>query len=153
MIILFGWSFKTEKTIGPARKQHCPICNREEFHILHRESRWFTLFFVPVVPYEHHYTLYCPFCKHTEELPAGESKKLKPLAELHRAFMIGELHEQIYRNKVLALDPHNEFYDGSIPSQIVTCPYCDRELMLNGREIEERRFICPLCHKAGALVD
>jgi len=153
MIILFGWSFKTEKNVGPAQRRTCGVCGREAFHILHQETRWFTLFFVPVIPYQHLYTLVCPFCKTPKEPNVMEVRRLKPLAKLHNAYMTGQLHEQEYRNKVQTLDPNNEFYDDSIPTRYVTCPYCERELALNFLEIENRRFVCPLCRKPSLLVD
>ncbi len=47
-MIIFGIRSK-EKT-KPAGAHHCPVCGRQrEFAQLH-QGRWFTLFFIPVIP-------------------------------------------------------------------------------------------------------
>ena len=50
-MIIFGWNFQTIKQIGFVFKKVCEHCNNEEYWVLTRTITWFTLFFIPVIPY------------------------------------------------------------------------------------------------------
>jgi hypothetical protein len=52
-----------------------------------RARDWFTLFFIPVLPYETKYFLECPSCKNAFELKNEENiTNLKEIAELIESF-------------------------------------------------------------------
>jgi len=50
-MIIFGWGHQTIKNIGPTFKNHCSHCNNEDYWTLTKYTTWFTLFFIPVIPY------------------------------------------------------------------------------------------------------
>lgn len=42
----------------------CPNCNNEERWELHKCKEWFTLFFLPVLPYKTEFSERCPICSY-----------------------------------------------------------------------------------------
>lgn len=80
-MIIFGWGFRTSKSYGPVRKIQCNNCNNETSWHLQKTTRWFTLFFIPVIPYKTNYLLVCPVCRSYLELQKVEFQKLRELIE------------------------------------------------------------------------
>ena len=62
MFIIFGWGRRTMKTLGWIPPQMCPNCHNERPWVVMRIRRWFTVFFIPVLPYESGYVAMCPIC-------------------------------------------------------------------------------------------
>lgn len=81
MPIIFGWGYKKTKNHGPAYKKKCDNCHNESEYTLIEISIWFTLFFIPVFPYERHYLLMCPICGNGFELNKQAFEELKAGAE------------------------------------------------------------------------
>lgn len=62
MFILFGWGHQTLKNHGQIYKVRCGCCNRIEQFYLYTKRTWFTLFFIPIIPYETLHMIICPAC-------------------------------------------------------------------------------------------
>ena len=60
MFILFGTKTKVER--GGTSSEFCPYCNRRTTASILEESKWFTLFFIPVFPYSEKYFVQCNVC-------------------------------------------------------------------------------------------
>ena len=60
MFIIWGWGFKTTKVFG-ARNERCFICTGTSFSYV-RVITWFTLFFIPLIPYSFKYIKVCNQC-------------------------------------------------------------------------------------------
>ena len=71
----------------------CENCNNEEFWHLCKNSVWFTLFFIPIFPYENEKLLVCPVCKAAVKVPTDEFEQLKPVAEANLALADGKITE------------------------------------------------------------
>lgn len=95
-MIIFGWGRQTIKQIGIVFKQMCGHCNNEEYWVLTRTITWFTLFFIPVIPYSVKYFLSCPICKYGLELNGKQVDDLKPLAELNQKLIDGKITTDEY---------------------------------------------------------
>ena len=91
MFILFGWGKQTIKLIGVAFKHQCPNCNNEEYWVLQRIITWFTLFFIPVIPYSYKYFLFCPVCERGVYLDNEQLQKIKPVAEANQQLIEGKI--------------------------------------------------------------
>jgi hypothetical protein len=64
VFFIFGFGKRTINYLGSAGLHVCPNChNRAEWSRL-RIRTWFTLFFIPVIPYRTRYVTMCPVCKH-----------------------------------------------------------------------------------------
>ena len=60
--MIFGWGRTTVHTLGWAPTRMCGHCHNEGPWLVARVRRWFTLFFIPVVPYDSRYVAMCPIC-------------------------------------------------------------------------------------------
>ena len=79
MFIIFGWNHPTSKNHGPTLPMKCPHCGNDVFfHLLH-ERRWFTLFFIPVIPYHSKHYLLCEICSNGYEVEPDQVTKTKEL--------------------------------------------------------------------------
>ena len=103
MFVIFGWGFTTTHVFGAVLPVLCPNCDNEQFWILKRIRRWFTLFFVPVFPYESTHALMCPVCGVGRELHGSDLKRAKLYAETHTAFRSNSLDEEDYAARLAAI--------------------------------------------------
>lgn len=69
MPILFGWGKTTVNDHGECIAATCPRCHNSV--VLHHIylTVWFTLFFIPVIPYKRRRSLVCPICSWSREVP------------------------------------------------------------------------------------
>ncbi len=104
MPIFFGWGHTTKKMFGPVFKQVCNHCHNEEYWVLTRIRVWFTLFFIPLIPYENKYFLSCPICEYGLTLNTEQIKQFQPLAETNQLLVSGSISEAEYGSRVRALN-------------------------------------------------
>ena len=103
MFIIFGWGFSTTRVFGAVFPMLCPNCQNERFWVLKRVRRWFTLFFIPVFPYESTHALMCPVCGVGKEMGGVELKRAKLYAETNSAYQAGVLGEDDYTARLAAV--------------------------------------------------
>lgn len=60
MLFLFGFRTKG-KALGQVERS-CAKCARSTMHVAVEAKRWFTLFFIPVIPLGSSYALRCGVC-------------------------------------------------------------------------------------------
>jgi len=77
MFILFGWGKRIYKKYGTTEKRKCQRCNNEEEWSIMSYSEWFTLFFIPVIPYSKKYFITCPICNVALELTREQFDGIK----------------------------------------------------------------------------
>lgn len=75
MFILFGTK-RTEKKLTAGREFQCPRCGNIRRWPLVQYTSWFSLFFIPVIPYSRKYYEMCPICRAGRELNSSQAKKL-----------------------------------------------------------------------------
>lgn len=100
MFILFGWGKQTLKKHGPVFKNHCDRCNNEELWQLYTRRTWFTLFFIPVIPYSTEHLVACPVCSFGAVITEAKFKELKAIAEGNIDSVNKKLDEDEHKNKV-----------------------------------------------------
>jgi hypothetical protein len=82
MFFVFGWGRTTQKNVTNVAVLHCAHCNNVgPWHALRRKT-WFTLFFIPVIPYKTYAFLHCGVCSRGWELTGDEFAKAVRLADL-----------------------------------------------------------------------
>ncbi|MCD4744959.1 MAG: zinc ribbon domain-containing protein [Bacteroidales bacterium] len=64
MFIIFGFGQQTKKENKLSSYNHCLHCNNNSQWILKKTTYWFTLFFLPVIPYKIRYSVFCPVCNY-----------------------------------------------------------------------------------------
>lgn len=67
-MIIFGWGGGKAKNHGPALAQTCPSCGRDGFLHYFTVTKWFRLYFIPIIPYSTRHFLACPVCTSGTEL-------------------------------------------------------------------------------------
>jgi hypothetical protein len=75
MLIIFGMRNRVHQH-GPCVAASCPRCHNEVVLIYAVVTRFFTLFFIPVIPIKRTRMLICPICSWRREVP----KESEPLA-------------------------------------------------------------------------
>jgi hypothetical protein len=63
MFVIWGWGKQTRKVVGKVGNRMCNYCNTESIWQLVIVRTWFTLFFIPIIPYAKSYQISCPNCK------------------------------------------------------------------------------------------
>ena len=61
-MIIFGWGKVTKKFVGGVMTRSCDYCNEKGVWQLALIRTWFTLFFIPIIPYSKKYCIMCPKC-------------------------------------------------------------------------------------------
>lgn len=79
MIVIFGWGHRTTKELGQKTLMYCPNCRNDRWWHLISYKTWFTLFFIPVIPYESKHLLYCGLCSHGVEIKRNKINEAKEL--------------------------------------------------------------------------
>lgn len=90
-MIIFGWGHVTKKLYGPTMAIRCPTCNNDTWLQLYRYRKWFTLFFIPVIPYSSAHFLSCSVCSQGVELSDEQVERAQQL----NALTIGLFNEEI----------------------------------------------------------
>lgn len=110
MPIFFGWGHTTKKIFGPVFKHICSHCHNEDYWILTRVRVWFTLFFIPLIPYENKYHLTCPICEYGMTLNSEQIQSFVPIAEVNQLLVDGHITKEEYHRRILTLngETHNQ---------------------------------------------
>lgn len=85
MLIFFSFGYRTVKSFGTFLTQKCNNCNNNINSELLKVTTWFTLFFIPIIPYRKEYLIVCPICKDAlkiskvdfEQIIGGNSSNLQ----------------------------------------------------------------------------
>ncbi len=102
-MIIFGWRNKIY-IIGLLHKQICNNCHNEEYWLLKKSTKWFTLFFIPAIPVQNKYFTCCPICDKGFFITKEEAKKLIPIAELNLKLAKGLVAPEQYSVNLHNLD-------------------------------------------------
>ena len=76
-MIVWGWGKVTKKFIGGVIQRSCSYCNQTSIWQLCIVRTWFTLFFIPIIPYKKSYQITCPSCGSYIELTQEQFDKMK----------------------------------------------------------------------------
>jgi len=103
MFVLFGFGKQTLKKHGPVFKSRCDRCNNEELWILYTRRTWFTLFFIPVIPYSTEYLLVCPICSYGVVITREKFDELKEVADCNMDLINKKIDAEEHKNRILQL--------------------------------------------------
>jgi len=87
MFFIFGFGKKTIKTHWEEDMTTCERCHNTRLWPLKKVTSWFTLFFMPLIPYSRQYVKVCPICGHYTEITkerfeSGKEKSDKQVVEV-----------------------------------------------------------------------
>jgi len=83
MFIVFGWGHQSRKDFGATLELNCPNCNNDSWWHLSQYKAWFTLFFIPIIPYESKYFMHCNICSSGIEIEKDKLAETKELLCQH----------------------------------------------------------------------
>jgi hypothetical protein len=75
MIFIFGVGHKTLQISELRETIHCNHCNNTTRWKISKDTTWFSLFFIPVIPVKTIYQEFCPICKTGHEISKNEYDK------------------------------------------------------------------------------
>lgn len=78
MFFIFGVGDRKTKLIGHTAMMDCPRCGNTSAWPVQREKTYFSLFFIPLIPYRTRYLLSCPVCREAREISEDEVARLLP---------------------------------------------------------------------------
>jgi uncharacterized protein YbaR (Trm112 family) len=144
MFFIFGWGHQTREQFDSRLHMRCPLCHNDVRLILVSVTKWFTLFFLPIIPYSWVYFLGCPICSHGVMVDKARFSRI-------RAGATDPAGEGSYLEspQTRGLAEGSRVEEAS--SAIVQCPYCSEELELDKSEVRSGRFNCPTCGRAVAV--
>jgi uncharacterized protein YbaR (Trm112 family) len=98
--IIFGWGKGTTKDIGAALPYDCPNCkNGVMLHYI-TVTTWFSLFFIPLIPYQVRHLLICPVCTRMLKVDREHVPQAKQLVAARAALTAGSMSEEQYEREV-----------------------------------------------------
>lgn len=97
MFFIFGWGRGTDKDLGPTLPITCPNCHNDTVWHFHQVEKWFTLFFLPVLPYESNYFFLCPVCSRGIQLEGDQLDHAKRLNAAAQSYLAGTMSEAEFR--------------------------------------------------------
>lgn len=74
-MIIFGFGDHKTKLLGTIGMMDCPRCHNTSDWPIHQQKTYFSLFFIPLIPYRTRYLLSCPVCRETREISAEEKER------------------------------------------------------------------------------
>ena len=87
MFVIFGWNHQKITNYGAVEQHKCQNCHNTEFWQLDKISKYFTIFFIPIIPHGNDYWFHCPTCNYGVELDKSEFENYKSIAEINSAFL------------------------------------------------------------------
>lgn len=100
MFVIFGWGHTTNKVHGPAELHNCARCHNEQYWILQKSTEWFTLFFIPIIPYSTKHFEFCPICQNVVHLTKPQFEALANRAELNKQAASGQISREEFDARV-----------------------------------------------------
>lgn len=100
MFFIIWGARNTVKDFGPVLEYLCDHCNNTDYWKLIRTIRWFTLFYIPIIPYSVKYFVICPTCEYGVELDSKKFEGMKIIAENNTALINGVITPAQYKNNI-----------------------------------------------------
>lgn len=75
MFLIFSIADTKVKHLGNAGLMDCPRCNNTSEWPIHQQKTYFSVFFIPLVPYRTEFTLSCPVCRETRSISEAEKDR------------------------------------------------------------------------------
>ena len=76
MFIIWGFGKKTVKSFGLMPLRTCARCNNNIQYEILKVTTWFTLFFIPIIPYRVERFLVCPICHTAQPVSKEDFERL-----------------------------------------------------------------------------
>jgi hypothetical protein len=102
-MIVFGWGGGKPKDLGAAIPTRCLRCNNDVTYRYYSVTKWFRLYFIPLIPYSTKHFLVCPTCMATKELDKASQAQTVELVAATSAMQAGQLSPEHYAERIQAI--------------------------------------------------
>lgn len=99
-LIIFGWGRTTRKIEVDVPIQICEHCHSNYLYFT-RVTKWFTLFFIPIIPYKTIHYFLCPHCEYGFEIKSEKVEEIKEKLEKHKKPAIKNKKATNYKKAIL----------------------------------------------------
>jgi hypothetical protein len=100
MIVFFGWGGGKPKDLGAAIPTRCLRCNNSVTYRYYSVTKWFRLYFIPLIPYDTKYFLVCPTCMASKQLDKASRAQVIRLVATTSAMQAGQLSQERYAEQI-----------------------------------------------------
>jgi zinc-ribbon family len=101
MLLIFGMRNRSHQH-GPCVAASCPRCHNEVVLVYLVVTRWFTLFFIPVIPTSKRRMLMCPICSWNREVPKESEHLALEMIGITEQWKASHLGDSEYGQRVEA---------------------------------------------------
>ncbi len=91
MIFIFGWGHQKITAYGHAEEQECSHCHNKAKWELKKIQNYFTLFFIPIFPYQSNYFYHCPICNQGLKIDREHFEIYRNIAEVNADYHAGTI--------------------------------------------------------------
>ncbi len=74
MFFIIGTRYKDKPLTETPSSELCMNCGEKSKHIIVRERKYFTFFFIPLIPLHTRYVFKCPACTYSRKITRAEAK-------------------------------------------------------------------------------
>jgi hypothetical protein len=99
-MLIFGWGAGRPKDGGAVVPHQCPHCHNDGYFRLISATKWFRLFFVPLIPYSTKHFLVCPVCTSGKQLTGHDVARARQMAALTAERQGGGMSDERYASLV-----------------------------------------------------
>lgn len=99
-MIIFGFGGGRPKDRGAVIPARCPNCGNENYLRHVSSTRWFSLFFIPLIPYATKHFLLCPVCTQGRPLTRDQAARAEAMAGWTQRYRDGEVSHEAYAARV-----------------------------------------------------
>jgi len=101
-VILFGLGPGKLQDHGPTLPVTCPRCNNQVMYHYVSRTRWFRLYFIPLLPTSKVHQLLCPICNHGPEISREDLPRVQALNTVAEQYQRHSVSEEDFRRAVEA---------------------------------------------------
>src|SRR6185436_3496073 len=90
-MIVFGWGGAKPKDKGGVAPVQCPHCNNRVLLRYVHATSWFSLFWIPLIPYNPQHMLLCPICTQGIKVTKAQLAAVETMIQSTSAWQGGAL--------------------------------------------------------------
>jgi hypothetical protein len=145
-MLIFGWGFQTKKDFGQLGPYLCNHCNNVQQWHLYRVTTWFTIFFIPIIPYSIEKFLICPICEHGIKLDGMKFDELKTVIEQQGLYSDEVISSESYDAKEEEIiENNNQMIDANQGNDKEMKKYSDQYCSQCGAKNGSESNFCTKC--------
>ena len=95
-MIIFGWGRRTRKDNGQIVLVTCPRCSNPVAYRWISVKTWFSLFFIPLIPYSSKHFLVCPICSNARPIAKADTQHFAGITALTAHALTGDGDSEAY---------------------------------------------------------